>query len=267
MSIEIVLQHLRGSAVEGPQRAVRADVEQMDVGRVLAGTPFVKIFAVFIEHLNAMVAAVVHEDAARLRIDGDAVHVVHVARALVVRRRSFLSPIEKEFAVLVEFRDARSVVAVGHKHGAVGKPRQKRRAVEVRAVRAGHFGRADGLHQLFPVVRELIDRVHVIVDYPDMFVRIVGIDRDEVRALQNLVPLRPAFDDVAVGVRDDDAVFPLRIDAERSRSSHRLARRESDPVAAAAGQRRGRRIAPGQPADRELNARTELRQQLCSAAA
>ena len=69
-----------------------------------------------------MVGAVVHENAAGLRIDRDAVHIVHVARPLLVRRSAFLAPVKKELAVLVELRDARSVVAVGNKHGAVRKP-------------------------------------------------------------------------------------------------------------------------------------------------
>ena len=51
---------------------------------------------------------------------------------------SLLSPIEKELAVLVELRDARSVVSVSDEHGAVGKPRQKRRPIEMRSVGAGH---------------------------------------------------------------------------------------------------------------------------------
>src|SRR5262249_17547177 len=84
-----------------------------------------------------------------------------------------------------------------------------------------HFGCADGLHELFTVVSELVDRMHVIVQDPYMFFRIVGIDRDEMGALENLVPLRPSLNDVAVRVGDDDAILPLSVDPKRSGPSLR----------------------------------------------
>src|SRR5262245_14433347 len=99
--------------------------------------------------------------------------------------------------------------------------------------------------------------MHVIVQDPYMLFRIVWIDRNKVGALQNLVPLRPSFDEVTIGVRDDDAVLPFRVDAKRpippggGISAIR-------PRSASARQRRNRRIAPGQPANWKLNARTEL---------
>ncbi len=185
----------------------------MNIGRVFAHAPFIEIFSVFIEDLDSFVAAVVDEDSPRLRIDSDAVHIAHITGPLI-RGRSFPAPIEEKFAVLVEFRDARSVVAVGDKESAVRKPGQKGRTVEMRAVRAGHSGRADRLNQLLAIVRELVNGLHMIVYDPDMFLRVIRIDGDEVRALQNLVPLGPAFDDVAVGVGDGDAVFPFGVDAE-----------------------------------------------------
>src|SRR6266446_6963567 len=40
MSLEIVFQHLRGAAVIGPERAVCADIDQMDVGRIRTEAPF-----------------------------------------------------------------------------------------------------------------------------------------------------------------------------------------------------------------------------------
>ena len=65
------------------------------------------------------------------------------------------------------------------------------------------------------VVAEFVDGVHVIVHYPDVLFRIVRIDGDEVRALEDLVPLRPLLDDVAVGVHDGEAMLPLGIHAAR----------------------------------------------------
>ena len=82
VALQVVLEHLGSAAVEGPESAVRADVDQVDVGGVIADLPFIKIFAVFVEDLNAVVAAVVDEDVFRLRVDGDAVDVIEIARTV-----------------------------------------------------------------------------------------------------------------------------------------------------------------------------------------
>src|SRR5207247_7146247 len=71
VALQIVFDHLRSSAVERPQEARTIHEDQMDVRGRLADTPLVQIFAVLIKHLNAAVAAIVHENAARLRIDTD----------------------------------------------------------------------------------------------------------------------------------------------------------------------------------------------------
>src|SRR5262249_4927571 len=104
--IEIIFQHSRCSAVESPKRAVGADVNQVNVGRIVTRAPFVKIFPIFIKDLNPVVCAVVHEYPASLRVDGDSVHVVHVTRPLLVWRIAFHSPGEEELAVLGKLRDA-----------------------------------------------------------------------------------------------------------------------------------------------------------------
>src|ERR1035438_8612041 len=84
----------------------------------------------------------------------------------------------------------------------------------MRAIRAFLLWRADSLHQLLSIMGEFVDCVHVVIDHPHMLFRIVRIDGDKMRALQDFVPLRPALDDVAFGIYDDDAVFPIRIDTE-----------------------------------------------------
>ena len=141
-------------------------------------------------------------------------NIIEISRALLVRRRALLSPVEEEFAILIELRDARSVVPIGDKHRAVREPCQKGRTVEVGTIGAFHLGRADGLNEFLSIVRELVNGVHVIIQDPHMLFRIIGIDGNEVRSLQNFVPLSPPFDDVAVGIRDDNAVFPLRVNAD-----------------------------------------------------
>src|SRR5436190_2375422 len=53
--LQIVFQHFRGAAVERPQRAICADIDQVDVRRLNPEAPIVEEFAVFIEHLHAMI--------------------------------------------------------------------------------------------------------------------------------------------------------------------------------------------------------------------
>src|SRR5581483_10317398 len=208
-----------------------------------------------------MITAVVNKNTPGLRINSDAVHVVEVARPLVVRRVALLAPIHYEFAVLVELCDARAVVAVRHEHGAVRQPRQERGPVEVRAVRPLHGWRAYRLHELLSVVRELVDRVHVIVNQPYVLLRIIRINRNIVRPLHDLVPLRPLLGDVAIAVDNRQAVFPFGIYADRALP-------EFGPIvrilasAAGARQRGNCSIAPWQAPDRKLNAWPEIGQQL-----
>ena len=126
MPLQVPLDHLVGGAVEGPNGVAGSDVQQMQAGWIGVDLPFVQILAVFVEHLNAMVVAIVHEHVVRLRIDGDAVHVAEVAGARLDRDRAagppLLAPLHQELAVLVELRDARAGVAVGDEEGAVGQP-------------------------------------------------------------------------------------------------------------------------------------------------
>src|SRR5262245_13007658 len=119
----------------------------MNVRRLLTGAPFVQILAVFVERLDPMIRPIVHKNAPRLRIDGDAVDVIEIPRPFVIRWISFLAPVEKELAVLVELRHACSVVAVRDEHRAVREPGEESRTIEVRAVGAGHLRSADGLYQ------------------------------------------------------------------------------------------------------------------------
>src|SRR5579871_1786759 len=143
-------------------------------------------------------------------------HIVHVALALIVGRRPFLPPGEQKFPILVEFRDTRAVVAVGDEHGAVRQPGDIGWTVEMRSVGAFYCLRSDGLYQLLPVMREFVDRMHVVIHHPNMLFGIVWIDGHEMRTLQDFVPLRPALDDIALRIDYDDAVFPIGIDAEFS---------------------------------------------------
>jgi hypothetical protein len=51
-----------------------------------------------------------------------------------------------------------------------------------------------------------------------MLLGIVRIDEDRMRTPEQVIPLRPRvlFDDVALRVDDDQAVFPARVDAQRA---------------------------------------------------
>ena len=134
------------------------------------------------------------------------------------------------------------------------------------------FRRADRLQQRLAVVGEPVDHLHVVVDDPDVLLRVVRADVDRVRPPQQLVPLLPPLDDVAVGVGDDEAVLPLRVDAELAVGRPLDAdlvvlafpRRQPFPGvlirAADAGQRRRRRVSP-QAGHGEADARSSLRQQ------
>ena len=134
----------------------------------------------------------------------------------------------------------------------------------MRGIGARHVGRADRLHQLLAIVRELVDRVHVVVYEPDVFLRIVGTHVHRVRALHDLVPLRPLFDDVALRVDDGQAVLPTGVNAHLAIRGlcappeiHALRGILPRPASARKGRRRC--AAPGNAANWKLNARADVR--------
>src|SRR5437868_3477794 len=97
----------------------------------------------------------------------------------------------------------------------------------------------------------------VIVDDPDVLLRIIRTFKHTVRAPEHLVPLAPVFDEVAVRIDDIDDVRPLIIDA-RFTDVEIISRRF--PVRSKECARRARRsgITPGQPPDWKFDARPEL---------
>src|SRR3989442_11176093 len=103
--------------------------------------------------------------------------------------------------------------------------------------------------------------MHVIIQDPHILFRIVRIDCNEVGTLENFVPLRPALDDVSVGIGNNDAVLPFSVDAQFAVpavgwSAWNLA------GSAGSRQRSDCGITPGQAAYRELDAGTEVGKQL-----
>ena len=234
----------------------------MDVRRRWDEGPLVEILAALIEDLDTVVPPVVHKDATGLWVDGHAVHVIEVARALLVGSSALLAPRRQKFAVLVELYHTSAVVTVGDEDGAVRQPVQVRGAIEVLVVGAGLTVGADGLQFRLPVVRELVNHMFVIVDDPDALLRIVGTDGDKVWPLQHGIPLSPVFDQFARAVEHENAVFPAGIDAHLVArpfpSLDALLRKLPRPTIS--GWACGRRIPPRQPTDREGDARSKVRE-------
>src|SRR6266850_4407446 len=97
----------------------------------------------------------------------------------------------------------------------------------------------------------------VVVDDPDILLRIIRAFKDGVRTPEHLVPLAPVFDEVAVLIHNIDDVRPLVIHA-RLPGIQVIARRFS--IGSEERSRRAGRccIAPRQSSDWELDARSEL---------
>src|SRR5450755_4289286 len=109
MALQIPLDHFVRSAVVGPDALARSDVQQMKARWIGVDLPFVKILAVFIKHLNAMVVSIVDEHMMSRRVYGHAVHIAEIARTSIdgsARRPAQLAPIREKLSVLVEFRYA-----------------------------------------------------------------------------------------------------------------------------------------------------------------
>src|SRR5437867_8380941 len=99
VAVQIVLDHLRRAAVEGPKISGPIHIYKVDVGGRLAHAPCVEIFAVLVKDLDAAVAAVINENASRLRIDSDAMSIIEIARPRLLTVIILMFSVQKMFAV------------------------------------------------------------------------------------------------------------------------------------------------------------------------
>ena len=218
------------------------------VRRWVADAPLIQEFAIFVEHLYAMVIAVVHEDAPGLNVDCDAVHAIEVAGSGFVRRIALLAPGGYVFAVFIELHHAGVGIAIGDEHGAIGKPSQVGGPVEVLVVVAVLIGHSQRQHQLFHVVGKFEDGVPVVIDQPDKFVLVIRIDVNGMRSPKHFVPLGPGLDNVPLGVHRNQTMLPAPVDILLA------------PIGAIQRTwRAGRRgVAPRQTSDGKTDARTQF---------
>src|SRR5262245_61519691 len=128
---------------------------------------------------------------------------VELARAF-----SWSTPGHQEFALFVELHDARIDVSITDEERYVGKKRDVRRPGEMCLIVSGNAGFSERSHQLLAVVGELENLVPVIIDHPNVPLRIIRTDADVMRTastLKQLVPLRPRLDHLAVAVKNQNA--------------------------------------------------------------
>ena len=120
-----------------------------------------------------------------------------------------------------------------------------------------HARDAQRLDQRLSIVRELVNRVHAIIDDPNVFFRIVRIDRHRMRTAELVIPLVPDgfLDVVALRVHHEHAVLPARV------HSHLALPSVPAVVAliARTSQRANRRVAQRRLRDGERQAGAELR--------
>src|SRR5580700_9315277 len=113
MSLQIVFQELVQRAGECPEVTIVADANMVGLRDIWK---LVEVFAVLIEHLNAVVRPIRDVDAA-VPIDGNRVWRVELAIP-----RAGSSPGQQKFAVLIELNDARIAIAIADKEGAIRQP-------------------------------------------------------------------------------------------------------------------------------------------------
>src|SRR4029077_6223637 len=86
---------------------------------------------------------------------------------------AWFPPRRQVFSILVKFDDPRIFVAIGNKKCAIGQPGDIRLTVEMLVIVATYSGLADGLQQLFSIVRENKNCTFAVIVYPDALFRIV----------------------------------------------------------------------------------------------
>src|SRR5688572_9444231 len=210
--VEVVLEDPVGATVAHPQVPIRRD--EVVIGRrVNARGEHVEELAVDVEDLEAAMPAVDDEQPLVLG-DGDTVNGVPLVGARIIRILRRIPPVHQELAVLVELGDPRAAIAVADEERAVGQPVDVGRSIEQNASLASAFADgAEGEHEL-AVMGELPDDVLLVVDDPDMLLRVVRIHLDFVRAASTgvlrgqLFEVRPFVDELAVAIDDEHGMVP-----------------------------------------------------------
>ena len=180
--LSIVLHHFRRWILEGPHRAIAVRIEEVNGGWIVEG-PLIDKLAVLVEYLHPAVPTIADVDTPCNRIGRNAVDDIEVVRTrLPAASFASLAPRGNEFPVLVELHDAVAIVPVGDEHRAIRQERQESRPVEVRRVGALPADGTDRLDELFAVVRELEQRLIVVIDDPDVLLAVPRVDVDRVRA-------------------------------------------------------------------------------------
>ena len=190
-------------AVVAPEMLIAAHRKRVAV----AAWPFVEKDAVLVEHLDAPVEAVRHIDAA-IVAHGDSVGHRELSIALARLQRP---PPEQRRPILVELHDSTVRIAVADEERTIREPVDHRRSIEVLQVVVGsedaHL--AEREHLRLAVVRELVDDVVHVIDHPDVPLWIVRLDVNLMRtaaAFEQVVPLFPRFNQLALPIDDEDGV-------------------------------------------------------------
>ena len=102
---------------------------------------------------------------------------------------------------------------VGHHHATVGEERDILWTTKVGLIVSGHVLLAQRRQQLAPVVGEDEDLMPRLVDHPHPLFRVIRTDPNAVRTgalrpFEQVVPLVPHLDQVAIPIDDVNAVLP-----------------------------------------------------------
>src|SRR6266566_7595715 len=201
MPLEIVFQKFVERTGERPQITIVADANVVglrDVGKL------VEVFAVLIEHLNAVVGPI-RDVYPAVSIDGNRMRCIELA---IAGARG--SPGQQEFSVPVELYDACIAVTIADKKRAIRQPGDVGRPLEVFVVIARLVPLPEGHQKLLAIVGEFEDLMMNVVHHPDVVFGVVRADQDRMRStaiLEEVIPLRPGFDELAIGVDNGDAIL------------------------------------------------------------
>ena len=154
-AIQIVFNHLVGTAVCGPKKPVRCNHEIMNIRRVLPNTPLVEIVTIFIEDLNPIIASVIYKYTSRLGMNGDTVYVMPITGPRLSATLTSLAPFQKIVPILVKLYNARAVVSIRHIKATVGRPIHKTWAIEMSFVVPQLPIGTYGLNKLTAVIRAI----------------------------------------------------------------------------------------------------------------
>src|SRR5262249_53248462 len=180
VTVQVILHNSVCAAISDPKELIGRN--QMCIWRRSdSSVPHVEKLSVLIENLNPSVATIDDEQPSIIA-DLNTMNGIEFVWTWILGIFRRTAPVHQELAVLVELRDACTAVTIADKERSVGQPGDVRRPVKQLSSIAAALALRTQRHDELAVVREFVNDMELIIDDPNVLLRIVRTHFDFVRS-------------------------------------------------------------------------------------